>query len=647
MNKLIKLLRENLIIVIPAVSVSLIILGFIIFGFLDPATKHVDTKLSIIEEQYILETQFMEEYNSSNRTERSPYFVLDPYGVSPLSGLLMFETDEEKSYIILIKGSNEFSDIEFETDLNTKHFIPIYGLYADSLNQINIYRNEDGEKGEMVATKFISVGPVDERINETVLINTSYEYFQDDIMILTPTTSGLPVGYDYFGDVRWYLTNEYHFNPVLLQNGRILIGSDREYSNPYMVASLYEIDFLGKVYREYKIPGGFYSDALQLPTGNILTISSEYNGTYGDIIVEIDDNSGVIKKTWNLKDVLNKELGQAENWSIEDWFHAGSIDYKQESNEILITGVNQDIIISLDYTTKAINYIIGDSTNWTVDYTDNYFLNATNAETEWSYGSQDAIFTPEGIFVFDNGVNKSKNSDEYVSIEDTYSRGVLYKVDSENMTVSQVIEFGKDRGNLFYSPVYGNVQYLKEANYLVHSGGNSEFINDRFVYKSTTLEYLDGELVYELVIVDNFDSALHTSFYTERTKFISGRGVSVGEFTETSPVDDDLDLDFNFFETVPPRYEVTYMLEDGRLAMTGTFEETDEVYLILRNQYTDMTYYVPTTFDASSPIYSVELEENYVMVTYYINDAGISGYYELYLVINDTLYNTYKHIDFD
>ena len=50
------------------------------------------------------------------------------------------------------------------------------------------------------------------------------------------------------------------------------------------------------------------------------------------------------------------------------------------------------------------------------------------------------MITPEGyVFLFDNGNNKSKKKDEYVSAEDSYSRGVMYKIDTKNMTAEQVL----------------------------------------------------------------------------------------------------------------------------------------------------------------------------------------------------------------
>ena len=82
------------------------------------------------------------------------------------------------------------------------------------------------------------------------------------------------------------------------------------------------------------------------------------------------------------------------------------------------------------------------------------------------------MITPEGyVFLFDNGNNKSKIESDYVKAEDSYSRGVMYKIDTDNMTIEQVWEYGKERGSEFYSPYISDVDYLGENHYIVHSGG--------------------------------------------------------------------------------------------------------------------------------------------------------------------------------
>ena len=81
------------------------------------------------------------------------------------------------------------------------------------------------------------------------------------------------------------------------------------------------------------------------------------------------------------------------------------------------------------------------------------------------------MITPEGyVFILDNGNNKSKIESEYVSASDSYTRGVMYKIDTNKMTIEQVWEYGKERGSSFYSPYISDVDYINKDHYIVHSG---------------------------------------------------------------------------------------------------------------------------------------------------------------------------------
>ncbi len=59
----------------------------------------------------------------------------------------------------------------------------------------------------------------------------------------------------------------------------------------------------------------------------------------------------------------------------------------------------------------------------------------------------------EILLFFDNGTAKVKrvDGDNRVSGDNVYSRAVVYQIDTENMTVSQVTEYGKERGADWYS----------------------------------------------------------------------------------------------------------------------------------------------------------------------------------------------------
>lgn len=61
------------------------------------------------------------------------------------------------------------------------------------------------------------------------------------------------------------------------------------------------------------------------------------------------------------------------------------------------------------------------------------------------------------ISVFDNGDARGAEQPAFASQK--YSRSVIYKIDQQNKTVEQIWEYGKNRGNKWFSPVTSLTQY--------------------------------------------------------------------------------------------------------------------------------------------------------------------------------------------
>ena len=83
-----------------------------------------------------------------------------------------------------------------------------------------------------------------------------------------------------------------------------------------------------------------------------------------------------------------------------------------------------------------------------------YFFTPEGEDFEWFYAQHNVSILDNGdIALFDNGTAKVKrvDGDNRVSGDNVYSRAVVYQIDTENMTVSQVTEYGKERGADWYS----------------------------------------------------------------------------------------------------------------------------------------------------------------------------------------------------
>ena len=429
------------------------------------------------------------------------------------------------------------------------------------------------------------------------------------------------------------------------------------------------MDLLGKVYTEYNLPSGYHHDYFEMPNGNLLVATNDFDnehGTVEDIIVELDRSTGNIVKTFDLKDVLPVDQGQSENWSSYDWFHNNSVWYDEKTSTIILSGRHQDAVVALDYNTGKLKWIIGDPTNWGEEY-QQYFFTPVGDNFEWQWSQHAAMVTPEGyIFLLDNGNNKSKLKDSYVPAENSYSRGVMYKIDTSNMTIEQIWQYGKERGSEFYSPYISDVDYLGPNHYIVHSGGIVKVDgqpsnqpaglsdSDNIELSSDTVELVNDQAVFELKLPTNTYRVEKMSLYTPADNdFHIGKAKVLGGLGETRVSEQTTSLTLTGQSADNDTYrahDIQLNQEDDRLVVSGQFKRGQEVNIILRRGVTNRIYNLRVSKKPYTAmcvdLWSDEEVSNGINVTKYINAEGLKGRYCIYIEIDGVVYNTGKYVKF-
>ena len=648
-----KLFIRKIIIGILTVIIIAIVGGLLYFNNLSTAKKELALTPSMRTEQEELEKEF----TSKGYTLDNPNIIVDPYHNSPLTALVIFETEEEVAPKVTIPGEDELTTYTKTFEKNKVHYLPILGLYPGKVNKITI------EYGDVKKTLKIKTAELPEDFIMPTEIEKDEDELTNDLYFFTPSSRGYTCAYDVNGDVRWYLTNKATWKIDRLENGHLLVSTERLVNSPYYLTGLYEMDMLGKIYVEYSLPGGYHHDYYEMPNGNILVASDDFNndsGTVEDYIVELDRETGKIVKTIDLKDILNMEDGKSENWVDYDWFHNNSVWYDEKTNSITLSGRHQDAVINIDYDTEELNWIIGDSTNWSKEY-QKYFFTSEGDDFEWQWSQHAAMITPEGyVFIFDNGNNKSKNKDEYVDAEDSYSRGVMYKIDTEKMTIKQVFEYGKERGSEFYSPYISDVDYLAKDHYIIHSGGivyvdgkNSNQpagISGADKLVSDTVEIKDDKVIFEIKLPSNNYRVEKMSLYG-KDNFKLGSATTKGTLgkTEVSKTRFGFMTNTKEIDKEYKNHDITITNEEDRLEVKGRFKRGTEVKVLLYKNGEVKEYEVPISKKPYTAmcvdIFTEEENKNGIVVTKYINKDGLEGKYSLYLQINDTIYKTGKYIE--
>ena len=626
--------------------------GIIVGYFFVTGGEKVLEKKDILVYQSELENKF----TSYGYTIDEPNIILNPYEISPLTALVMFETNDYVSPTVTVVGKSEKTTYTHTFKESKTHYLEILGLYPDYNNEVII------SYGDVTKKIYIQTGKLPNNFVMPSSIYKDEDKLDNELYFYTPSSIGYTCAYDINGDVRWYLTESFIWEINRLRNGNLLLSTDKLVNNPYYTTGLYEMNMLGKIYFEYNIDGGYHHDYYEMPNGNILVLSNNFaNGTVEDYIVELDLRDGSIVKKFDLTDILPMNEGESENSTTYDWFHNNSVWYDEKSNSITLSGRHMDAVINISYDTGKLNWIIGDSTNYSSEW-QKYFFKPIGDNFEWQWSQHSAKITPDGyVFIFDNGNNKSKIKENYVDASNSYSRGVMYRIDTVNMTIEQIWEYGKERGSDFYSPYISNVLYLEENHFVVHSGGivkvngipsnyPAGLSNEEVRLKSDTVELLNNEVIYELILPTNNYRVRKMEMYSN-SEYKQGVGVRLGSVSKTEESNKhtiivkskDIDNNYN-------KHNITFDKEVNRLVFSGTFLKDDKVKIILdkflgKKEYDVIIRKRPYTAMCVD-IFTKEEEKDGIKVTKYINNTGLKGKYLIYVSINGTIYKTNKYVEF-
>lgn len=610
----------------------------------------------ILTRQNEAEQALLAEMARNRYTLAQPLVKLNPYLIAPLTALVLFATPVSTEATIVVRGKEQAGDIRHTFPAATQHILPVYGLYADYENTVEVIL-ATGQNN----TLKIQTEPLHPDVPVATAIKTTAEYLGNNLMFLTAAMRAMPVGYDYAGDVRWYAAKNFSFDLKRMPNGHLLIGTERLVKMPYFTTGLYEMAFSGKIFKEYVLSSGYHHDQFVMEDGSILVQTFDfYSGTVEDKCVLISPESGEVLKTWDYKDVLPQNVAGSGSQDEHDWFHNNAVWYDKRSHSLTLSGRHQDAVINLDYETGELNWIIGDPEGWPQEMVAQYFFTPVGDNFEWQYEQHACVVLPDGdIMVFDNGHFRAKQKENYLLNKDNYSRGVRYRIDTQKMTIQQIWQYGKERGAEFFSPYICNVEYYDEGHYLVHSGGigyengatcegmavmkamQPEFKDNSYTFNSITCELLNDRLMYELQVPANCYRAEKLPLYHARETAELGAGKYLGHLIETQKTK----LKIKAQETgelLPRDYEASIAEEEDRITFNAVFESGETAQLILMDEDGALLRYpintVAQNFQAMCVGTFQKADPRNVDV--FINKTGLTGRYQVKVIAADKLYET-------
>lgn len=430
-----------------------------------------------------VEANLQSEYENGDYTDDNPFVVLDPYDVAPLSALIAFETEIPTQVRYSVVGKTEDTTISNTIDdYKTEHEFPVFGLYADYDNTVEIEMTD--ESGETLTHEVeITTEALPEDYWELDLVESTPEEMHPGLTFLN-TSQGEYFAVDSDGEVRFLLKPWMSNNVEHMRNGHFAIvlrrAHDPEVAHQFIFDHIVELDYLGKPYNSYifdidvndsAVP--LDHDIIELDNGNMLVLAHDGDSEYvEDAMFEFDMETGEIVNETDFKEIFPADYYedyQFEGEDSMDWLHHNSVYQTSDGESVLISGRNHDLVFKMTYPGLELEWIMTTDDNWE-DTTrpDDYLLEPVG-EGKFQMGQhaveempdQDGNPNTMDIMLFDNNRYVKRGDEEEA---EKYSRAVQYRIDEENMTVEEIWSYGEERGEGSYSDIVSDADYLEESN---------------------------------------------------------------------------------------------------------------------------------------------------------------------------------------
>lgn len=544
--------------------------------------------------------------------------VMNPYGRAPLAAVWCFHTDVPAQYVVSV------GDRRWMSEKTKVHRVPIIGLEPGVENRIRLYDPEG-----VVAETVISAPPLPSSLALMQHLRESQKLPVDEASTyyLTLFADGThwPILYDQRGSCCGYFTEHLSYFVRPLSNGHFITGAPQNPAPPYGSTALWEMDLLGRIYQELRLPKGVSNDAIVLPDGHLVAITGGDNGTVMDHLAWVNTKNGAISQVLDCRQHLSAgDITPVQSGT--DWCHLTQLYYDEAENLIWAVAENASSLLAIDAATAEVHHIYSNQ-------------NGLPLSTPGGVCGGD-----ESIWVLDGNRFAGASSNRAPA---------LIAVDGLNGE-HRLIWQGSEQ-----SPVLNRLVSLAEGAIVVMGGcsesGRGPGIFDRLEHPErklwTVCTFLDKD-GYDVQSVC-FPAAAYGLFpLHESVLSCSGtvHGV-VGYWA--SPIKIDVPLPVEATELVPEDMHLHFDFRDGVFYMSAQFFQGEATALLLENESSE-----EVVLEKSQQVYIQNNRQPYGAPWLMSKTAGpervvrwriplqeLKGRYHLYLWVDGIRYDTQQSID--
>lgn len=597
-------------------------------------------------EQDKITEYLLNNYSKGKYSITKPYVVLNPYKISPLTALIMFKTENEEKITVTLKGKHN-DDLVTIFEASKDHYIPIYGLYNDYENTI-IIKTESG-KSNTLKLKTDRIG----KTGDVEVLSNSISNSNGGFYFGTAAIGTASIAYDNYGEIRWYLLEDYSKGITMLQNGNLLISNNGIGPDVNSTSGMIEVDMLGFIHREYELDGGYHHDALEMENGDLVVLTSENEvPTVEDAIVIIDRNTGKSKRTISMYKIVKDIDSNLFDDTDIAWGWLNGISYDKTNNELILSMRNRNSIVAIDYDSTNIKWIFGDRKYWSEKFSQ-YLISGIGNNFLYPAGQHSPNIDSEGnLSIFNNGYNANKEvTVSCSSLKNNASFAMVYKLDRTNKTAEVIYQFG---GQEYFSYALSSYNYTYDNHMLFNSGWHfsdesiydnpncTQFNNDKYnsfiiefdENKNKMVELKVNESKFEVVKANIYNlaassvkpnrlSIIPNYIFDKSAKYSSNKKESVYEILSESEA-----INYKNSEVLP----ISFELINKQFALVGTVPD----YLDFK------VTFISTRGNAYR--YTLKDVNGELLLNVDLSSLQAGRYY-IYVNMGDKIYNTREYIE--